>query len=124
MAGYTIADTIYDQTHTWQNMNDRVSYQRILGEDDRPVVRKIATALLTANPLTQNIEIQMNMNQPAIPPRFGYDNTQPDIVDVLSIDKDGISTGDYPGRTTDRPPTDFSGQEGAWEGTSMPAIVW
>jgi len=111
-----VADTIYDQTHVWQNMHDRVSYQRILGETDHPVARRIATALLTANPMTANIEIQVNMNRPYNPPRQGYNVEQKDIFDILNVDRND--------HVNDRPPTDFSGHNGAWEGTSMPAVVW
>lgn len=116
MGGYTVADTIYDQTHTWQNMNDRVAYQRVLGEEDHPVARRIATALLTANPMTANVEIQVNMNRPLVPARQGYNVDELSIFDVLDVDRTS--------HDDDRPPTDFSGSNGSWEGTSMPAVVW
>lgn len=115
-----LADTLYDDTHTWQNANDRVAYQRAFEAADTNTDRKIAQALLTANPLTSNIEIQVNMNQPPIPKRLGIGVEPPTIIDILNNDLDRsepVNTSLW---------NDFSGSNGSYEGTERPYLssVW
>jgi hypothetical protein len=116
-----LPNTVYDieVNYHWQNANDRVAYQRAFASTDSNVERRIAQALLTANPQTANIEIQVNMNQPAMPPKFGYDMSERTIVDILEGELD-----DSRSHINDFHTTDFSGRQGAYEGTSMPAVVW
>lgn len=113
--------TIYDTgtNYHWQNANDRVSYAREFNQGDVQA-KKRAQALITANPLTTNEEISVNMNQPELPPRFGYDRTPKGIEDIL--DNDLYPDGSH---VNDSTATDFSGSNGAFDGTDLPSLpVW
>jgi hypothetical protein len=116
---YPVADTMYDSTHTWQNTQDRVAYQRAFAQGTMQD-RKIAQALITANPLTPNSEIMINMNQPPAPVRFGTITVPLTIDKVLQGDLDYESS-----HVNDSTTSDFSGSNGAYESTSQPCLtVW
>lgn len=109
--------TIYDETHSWVNANDRVAYERALTQGT-PEERKMATALTTADPGTSNAMIANNMTNWRIPPRFGYSPDEPGIMEVIEL------TGNENfGVSRDMPPTDFSGQpQSAGKATSYPSM--
>ena len=116
-----LPETVYDTdvNFHWMNAHDRVSYQREFEQGDIQA-KKRAQALITANPLTTNLEIQVNMCQPPVPDRFGYDRTPKTISDVL--DGDFYPDGSH---INDSATTDFSGSNGAFSGTDLPSIpVW
>jgi hypothetical protein len=104
-------DGQYDFTHTWQNANDRVSYERTFKLD--PVEQgKIAVALGTADPATPEAQITANLTVPGVPPRFGYRDTPFTIGDMFTRNL---------GHMNDFAPTNFSGQLGEFSGSSTPA---
>lgn len=104
-------DGNYDTTHTWQNTNDRVEAQRAFAQD--PGERaKIAQAVACADPAMPEAVITANMTAP-VPERFGVWNDTLTIWDVL---------GKNYGHENDFPPTNFSGQQGQFSGTSTPAL--
>ena|SRR5579862_9670084 len=111
---YRIPDTTYDAglTYAWQNANDRVSYQRAFNEGDGEQ-KRIAQALLTANPQTANIEIVQNMNIPNLPSRFGYDDTPLTLEQVLENEMDRNNTHLW---------NDFSGKDSSYSGTDTPSL--
>ena len=113
---YRIPDTVYDSgvNAQWQNANDRVAYQRAFDQGDRQT-QKIAQALMVANPLTPNLEIQVNMNQPDVPARFGYDDTPATINRVLASEFDV-------NHVNDKAWNDFSGSNGEYSGTEVPSL--
>lgn len=102
-------DGVYDRTHTWQNANDRVEYERTVSQD--PVeTAKIMQALVTADPSTPDLAIQASMTAgPAVPvaPR--------EPLTVMECFGRGLSTGDYA-------PTNFSGKQGQFSGSSVPSM--
>jgi hypothetical protein len=117
--GFRIPETVYDAgaTYSWQNANDRVSYQRAFNEGGGEQ-KRIAQAFLSANPDTPNIEIQVNMNQPNLPNRFGYDTTPPTIESVLGNELD-------PNNVDRRAWNDFSGTDSSYSGTDLPSLpIW
>lgn len=112
-----LPETIYDNTHTWQNANDRVAMLRSFTSADNNIDRKTAQALLTANPLTSNIEIQVNMNQPPMPPRLGIGVEQKGIADILANDindrSDPVNTSLW---------NEFAGTNAAYGATERPSL--
>lgn len=107
-----LPDGVYDHSHTWQNTNDRVSYERSFKQD--PVeVAKIGVALQFADPNTPEVLIQERLTVPGVPPRFGYRDTAFTIDDMFSRNL---------GHVNDFAPTNFSGQQGSFSGTSTPAV--
>jgi hypothetical protein len=114
-----LPDTMYDSTHTWQNMNDRVAYQRAF-EKGTFEERRIAQAFLSANPLTPSSEIRRNMTARRVPPKTGYDTEELTISDIFEGDISGDTN-----HLSDYSPTDWSGRTSGYEGTSMPSLpVW
>lgn len=109
-----VASSIYDDTHTWQNANDRVAAERVFMEGNQSR-RKEAMALITANPVTPEEEIRARLTIPGVPPRFGYvKNDAPVLDEVLNIIPP--DPGTYP--------TDFSGSNGEYSGSSVPTLEW
>jgi hypothetical protein len=107
-----LPDGRYDTTHTWQNANDRVSAQRSFSQD--PVERqKIEVALACASPSMPEAQIAANLSVPGPPERFGRWNDTLTIWDMFSRDL---------GHANDFPPSNFSGSQGQFSGTSTPAL--
>ena len=107
-------DGRYDYTHQaqWQNANDRVEAQRAFSQD--PGERaKIGMALSCADPDTPEAVIAENMTAPP-PIRFGMHNDTLTIWDILG--------NRNLGRVNDFAPTNFSGSQGQFSGTSTPAV--
>lgn len=101
-----LPDTLYDDSHCWQNANDRVMFQREFSEPD-PARRKIAQAMIASNPLTQGSEIEANMT--ARPSSNGGSHH------VLTVDD--MFTGDLNGAKP-RNMNDFTGTAWGNEGPS------
>lgn len=115
------ASTVYDAdvNYHWQNANDRVAYQREFEQGDFED-KQCAWALLTANPQTPKIEIRENLNQPMSPDRFGYDNDQLTITDII---KGRIA--DSRSHVADYHTTDFSGKVSGKESSEVPSLpLW
>lgn len=106
-----LPDGIYDNTHTWMNASDRVSYERAFVLD--PVEQgKIEQALVTADPAMPNQMIQMNME--AAPSVFAPATHEPITVeDCFSRDL---------GHINDYAPTNFSGKLSEFSGSSVPSM--
>jgi hypothetical protein len=106
-------DGVYDRTHTWQNANDRVEYERTVSQD--PIeTAKIMAALELADPSTPNAEIQEAMTVSWTPPTQGYDRTPLTVADCFG-GKPGAHTDDYA-------PSNFSGRKGEFQGSSVPSM--
>lgn len=118
---YRIPDAVYDAglTYAWQNANDRVSFQRAFDEGGVQD-KKMSQALITASPVTSNVEIQVNMNTPEIPPRFGYDDEPLTIQRVL-----GDELYNEGSRVNTRVWNDYSDVNSEINSSSLPSIpVW
>lgn len=116
-----LPDSMYDDTHVWQNANDRVSFQRDFfgGTYEQ---RTIAQAKLSSNPLTSNQEIRVNYDRSYVPPRFGYDDHQLTVTDVLNLDEFAETDGNH---IADAHTTDFSGTVSGRESTGTPSLpLW
>lgn len=109
-------DGQYDHSSSWQNGNDRVMWERTfaMGPDTE---RRIAQAMITANPGTPDREIRLKMTAPPAPAPSPLVKTSPTLDDVLGT----RAQPDY-GHMYDRSPTDFSGSNGAYSGTSQPSL--
>lgn len=108
-----IADSILDRTHTWQNENDRVAFERAFATGSL-AERRIAQAVLSASPDTPEAVIRAQMTAPPPPPRYGY------RVDALGIDD--VLGGGLP----DPPqysPSDYSGGAGSYTGSDRHMAV-
>lgn len=104
------ADTVYNKPN-WQNTNDQVSASRSFNLD--PIEQqKISIALQCADPNTPEAAIQERLTVPGVPPRFGYRDQQYGIDDMFSRDL---------GHVNDYAPSNFSGTQGEFTGTSTPA---
>lgn len=115
--GYRIPDTIYDSgvNAFWVNTNDRVAYQRAFNEGGNEQ-KRISQAMIVANPLTTNKEIAGNMNKPNVPSRFGYDDQEIGITDILSNEMDRNNVHAW---------NDFSGRDSSYSGTDIPSLpIW
>lgn len=116
-----LPETVYDSqvNYHWMNASDRVSYQRVFEQGGTMQDRKVAQALITANPATPNSEIDRNMNRPQIP-----------VIRTTTIPKtiNDILAGDYysdGSHVNDSTSADFSGSNGVWEGTQVPSMsIW
>jgi hypothetical protein len=112
-----LADTTYDYTKPWyNNANDRVAWERefLQGDFER---RQMAQAMITQNPFTSGEEIREKMTVRGVPSRFGYDDTQKSITDVLDVEADP--------HINDMHTTDFSGTASGKIATSIPSLpLW
>jgi hypothetical protein len=113
---YGVAQTIYDTTHVWQNMNDRVAFQRAFREGG-PEERRMALAALTADPGTPAEEIRQLLIVHGTPPRTGYP------LDGDETTVESIFAGAIPDPLGHRA-TDFSGTQGEITGSSRPTLEW
>lgn len=114
-----VADGIYDRSHTWQNANDRVEWERSFTTGSGPT-RAMASAMIAANPLTSADEIRAVMTAPPMPAPSGLVKVSPTLDDVLNTGPMGYTT---PGsHLYDSAPTDFTGSQGAREGSSIPSL--
>lgn len=113
---YEIASTIYDNTHTWQNAQDRVAFQRAFATGTL-AERRMAQAALTANPLTPEAEIREQMTVASVPPRYGYRD------EALTID-DVFGAGIPRPNIDDKPPSDYSGGNGSYTGSDRNVTVF
>jgi len=113
---YSVASSILDNTHTWQNAEDRVAFQRAFSSGTL-AERRMAQAALSANPLTPESEIRDQMIVTSVPPRYGY----PD--EALSIDD--VFGGGIPSPYIDvRGPNDYSGGNGSYTGSDRNVTVF
>lgn len=107
-------DGVYDYTHTWQNENDRVAWERSISQD--PVeTAKILAALQTADPATPNIEIQLAMTSPVTAERDM-------VIDRTPIGVDDCFGGQLDSHVNDFSPSNFSGRKGEFSGTGLPSM--
>lgn len=111
---WSIADSIYDGTHTWQNANDRVEFEHAFKQDPRQQ-KLMAQAEATADPGYPEAMIREYMTAGA-PADAGPARPQPTIESVLS------GEALQPNRLYDRAPTDFSGTPAGMEASTTPAI--
>jgi hypothetical protein len=72
-----------DSTHTWQSETDRESYMRAF-QTGSAEDKRMAVALMCADPATPENVIRRQLTNVFIPPRLGYDRTEPDIDVVLA----------------------------------------
>lgn len=110
---WSVADTIYDRTHTWVNENDRVAFERAFASGTL-AERRIAQAVLSASPATPNASIREMMTAPLPPPRYGY----PD--EALGIDD--VFGGGVPS-PPQAYPADYSGGAGSYTGSDRNVTV-
>lgn len=108
-------DGDYSHGATWMNANDRVAWERSfqVGTDS---TKRMAQAMLTANPETPADQIRANMTAPIVEQR-GM-KLEPTLSDVLNVGAQGYD----PGHLYDRAPTDFSGTPAGRDGTSFPSL--
>lgn len=82
----------------------------------------MAQALLYSDPGTPNNLIANTMTAFRTPPRFGYDRTEPGIMEVVEL-----TGGENFGHAADMEMTDFSGQPQGFsgKGTDIPSLpLW
>jgi hypothetical protein len=103
-------DGVYDRTHTWQNANDRVEYERTVSQD--PIeTAKIMSALATADPSMPDAVIQESMTAlPSVPLAPSEPVT---VMECFGRDL---------GHVNDYAPTNFSGKQSQFSGSSIPSM--
>lgn len=119
--GRILPDTTYDQgLHPWwNNLNDRIAYQRSFNEGS-PEERRIAQAMLSQDPLTPRQEIQRNMTTRDFPSRIGYPIDELTISQILNNDFKLAAT-----HVNDSAWNDFSDTNGEINATNRPNVqVW
>lgn len=98
-------DTVIDDTHTWNNRNDKVDFERafITGNVEEKLM---AVALHCADPSTPEQEIRERLTVPGVPPRLGYNREAPTIDDAWQAYQapDPHSMMDFSGTSTSVPP--------------------
>lgn len=107
-------DGNYDQSDVWGSAtNDRVAWERSFtqGTDAQ---QKMAQAMITQSMATPDAEIRAKMTMLPPPAPSGLVNVQPTIDDIFQVGPKGIPAS--------RKPTDFSGSEGGYTGTSQPSL--
>jgi hypothetical protein len=81
---FRLPDGILDRTHAFVNENDRAEYMKAFqaspGED-----QMMSMALICADPGTPESFIWRNLSNMEMPPRVGYIQSEPTIMDALSI---------------------------------------
>jgi hypothetical protein len=109
-------DGEYDHSHAWQNASDRVSWERTFATGTEGA-RRMAQAMITANPATPADEIRLKMT--GLPPEAPSDpvKVSPTLEDVLGT----RPQPDY-GHMYDRAPTDFSGSPAGYSGSSRSSL--
>jgi hypothetical protein len=81
---FRLPDGLLDSTAERQNANDRVEYEKAF-ESGELETRKMAMALMCADPSTPENFIRANLTNPEMPPRYGYTDIEPTLDDVFSI---------------------------------------
>lgn len=114
------ADTVYSPEiyPWWNNLNDRVAYQRAFAMGS-PEVKRVAQAMLSQDPLTPREEIRYNMTTRNFPARYGYDTDEKTIGEVLNNDFELART-----HVDDTLWNDFSDTNGEINGTARPNGQW
>ena len=113
-----VPDTRYDYTHPWvNNLQDKVEYERAFSGGTYQQ-RTIAQAMIVANPVTPNAEIQEKMTIPASPPRFGYGSEKNNITDIIDDNFEDL-------QLNAPHVNDFSGRRSGMESSSVPSLpMW
>jgi len=112
-----ISDTIYDMgMRPWQqNINDLEDYKRTFTEGDGPA-KKEAQAMISQNPLTPRQEIRQNMTTRKFPSRFGYNDTELTVRQVLAnVIQQEAEVAEW---------NNFSSSSGEINSTARPSIEW
>lgn len=115
------ADTIYDNgLRPWfNNLNDRVAYQRSFVEGGSQE-KRVAQAMLSQDPLTPREEIRANMTTRNFPSRTGYPVDEFNIRQILNNDFELSAT-----HVNDAAWNDFSDSNGEINSTDRPGgIFW
>ena len=73
---------ILDDTHTWQNANDRAMAERAFATGTVEE-KKMAVAQMINNPTTSNAEISAQLTLVGVPPRLGYSHEPPTLEDCF-----------------------------------------
>jgi hypothetical protein len=81
---WRLPDGLMDRTSAWNNENDRAEYMKAFesspGED-----QMMSMALICADPGTPESFIWRNLSNMEMPPRVGYSQNEPTIMDAISI---------------------------------------
>jgi hypothetical protein len=108
-------DTIKDNTHTWNNRNDQVEFERAFytGSVEEQLM---AIALHCANPLTPEKEIRQRLTVPGVPSRLGYNRVEPGIGEAFAGYQapDPHSMMDYSGKSTSVNPEGSNHSQAVW----------
>lgn len=80
---YSVADTIYDRTHTWMNENDRVAFDRAFAQGPLEE-KKMAIAAFTGRWSTPEAVIREELIVHGVPPRYGYNDEPWTIEDMFT----------------------------------------
>lgn len=112
---YQLASSQLDDTHTWQNANDRISYERAFTEGDA-AQKRCAVALMTADRSTPESFIRSILTVSGVPPRYGYSD------EPLTLD--AVFGGGLPSpHINDAAPTDYSGTNAGYTGSDRNVSV-
>jgi hypothetical protein len=106
-------NTVYDNSHTWQNADERVQAEKVFLRSPEEEQR-MQQAMATADPSMPEAVIQENMTNGYVPPLYGYDPTQPTI--------DMMFGGMPDPHMNDAHPTDFSGTNAGIQSSSTPSM--
>jgi hypothetical protein len=114
------ASTVYDDTHTWQNVQDRVSAERVLLRSPEEE-QLMSQALACADRSMPEDVIRANMTFMEPPPLYGYEDQRavPPGIDYV------FSSRLPDGHLNDHTPSDFSGTNAGIKSSSVPGLpIW
>ncbi len=109
-------DGNYSHGATFVNASDRAAWESTfrMGTDGQ---RRMAVAMITANPNTSEDEIRAKLSSPPPPAPGPVSVTQMTLDDVLAVGATVNSAHLY-----DRSPSDFSGSPAGRDASSVPSI--
>jgi hypothetical protein len=112
---YQLQSGILDDTHTWQNENDRVAYERAFASGTLSE-KRMAIALMTASPLTPDNEIRAQLTAPVNTPMLA----PAEPITINDIFDGGVADP----HAKDQSPTDYSGGNGGYTGSERGLASW
>lgn len=113
------SNTYYDDSHTWQNANDRVLAERVMLRSPQEE-QLMDQALATQDPAYPEELIRENLTMQGVPSRYGYQDLRADPPTL-----DYMFSGMPDPHMNDAHPTDFSGTNAGMQSSQVPGLpVW
>ena len=80
-----VPDSVYDHTHEYKSENDNVNWSRLMQTGTAEQIKMAWVTRTSEFPSVPDKVIRRAMTNPYMPPRVGYTDEEPTLMDVLSI---------------------------------------